>query len=68
MGWIFFFSFWGGGGQGKEGSLPKKRWLLDNFWKQKGKCAGVNVFIMSFTEQRIQMNCNDIKHITVWPK
>ena len=66
MGWNFFFSFWGGGGDKvKKAQFPKNGgcWIIS-----VKKRVNVQVFIMSFTEQRIQMNCNDIKHITVWPK
>ena len=65
MGWNFFFFFFGGGGgeKGKKAPFPKKGGgrLISGY-----KRVNVQVFIMSFTEQRIQMNCNDMKHITFW--
>ena len=64
MGWNFFF-FGGGGDKVKKAYFPKNGgcWLISG-----NKRVNVQVFIMSFTEQRIQMNCNDIKHITIWPE
>ena len=64
MGWNFFFSG-GGGDKVKKAHFPKNGgcWLISGY-----KRVNVQVFIMSFTEQRIQMNYNDMKHITVWSK